>query len=103
MFVFLKFFKNEWFAHSLFLMSDVSKSLRSLTKNERCEQIAQVTYQQWGNEQIARFFEQIGIRSFFCKKQAQKTDEQISNPKHWVVFDFAEWCHNKHWLSLIAC
>ena len=25
--------------------SDVSESLRSLTKNERCEQIAQVTHQ----------------------------------------------------------
>ena len=31
----------------LFLMSDVSKSLRSLTKNERCERIAQVAHQKW--------------------------------------------------------
>ena len=30
---------------SPFLVSDVSESLRSLTKNERCEQIAQVTHQ----------------------------------------------------------
>ena len=30
-----------------FLMSDVSESLRSLTKNERCERIAQVTHQKW--------------------------------------------------------
>ena len=28
-----------------FLVSDVSKSLRSLTKNEQCERIAQVTHQ----------------------------------------------------------
>ena len=28
-----------------FLVSDVSKSLRKLTKNERCEQIAQVAHQ----------------------------------------------------------
>ena len=28
-----------------FLVSDVSESLRSLTKNERCEQIAQVAHQ----------------------------------------------------------
>ena len=30
---------------SSFLVSDVSKSLRSLTKNERCEQIAHVAHQ----------------------------------------------------------
>ena len=30
-----------------FLVSDVSESLRSLTKNERCEQIAQVAHQKW--------------------------------------------------------
>ena len=56
-----------------FLMSDVSESLRSLTKNERpwalcsgrseemsnCEQITQVVHQKRANEQIGRFFEQI--------------------------------------------
>ena len=30
-----------------FLVSDVSESLKSLTKNERCEQIAQVAHQKW--------------------------------------------------------
>ena len=30
-----------------FLMSNVSKSLRSLTKNELCERIAQVAHQKW--------------------------------------------------------
>ena len=30
-----------------FLMSNVSESLRSLTKNEQCERIAQVTHQKW--------------------------------------------------------
>ena len=30
-----------------FLVSDVSKSLRLLTKNERCEPIAQVAHQKW--------------------------------------------------------
>ena len=53
-------------------MSDVSESLRSLTKNERpwaicshcseemsdCERIAQVTHQKWANEGITRFFGQ---------------------------------------------
>ena len=66
-------------------MIDVSASLRSLTKNERCERIAQVAHQKWAsmsdslrsltknerpwaaqvahqkwaNEQMARLFEQI--------------------------------------------
>ena len=30
-----------------FLVRDVSESLRLLTKNERCEQIAQVSHQKW--------------------------------------------------------
>ena len=30
-----------------FLVSDVSESLRSLTKNEQCERIAQVAHQKW--------------------------------------------------------
>ena len=34
--------KKKVFHSFLFLMSDVSKLLRSLTKSERCEQIAQV-------------------------------------------------------------
>ena len=39
----------EWIARSgrSPKMSDVSKSLRSLTKNERCERIAQVAHQKW--------------------------------------------------------
>ena len=65
-----------------FLVSDVSESLRSLTKNERpwaicsgCseemsdrERIAQVAHQKWANEWIAQFFKQIVIRSFLGKK-----------------------------------
>ena len=34
---------------SSFLLSDLSESLRSLTKNERCDRIAQVTHQKWAN------------------------------------------------------
>ena len=34
-----------------FLVSDVSESLRSLTKNERCEWIAQVAHQKWANDE----------------------------------------------------
>ena len=68
---------------SSFLVSDVSKSLRSLTKNERCEQIAQVAHQKWANERITGFF--IANRSFahfFAKNErfAWKTDERILSP-----------------------
>ena len=34
---------------SSFLLSDLSESLRSLTKNERCDRIAQVAHQKWAN------------------------------------------------------
>ena len=51
-----------------FLMSDVSESLWSLTKNEQCEQIAQVAHQKWANEQIARFFERIAHLLIFSQK-----------------------------------
>ena len=68
----LSFTKNEWFAHNFlnkillvgtfvarftsdslipsFLMSNVSKSLRLLTKNEHCEQMAQVAHQKWATK-----------------------------------------------------
>ena len=66
-------------------MSDVSESLRTLTKNERpwaiCsdpseemsenERIAQVVRQKWANEWIARFFSESLIRSFSGKKRAK--------------------------------
>ena len=46
--------------------SDVSESLRSLTKNERCEQIAQVAHQKWT------------IHSE-CSEVAQVADQKYSN------------------------
>ena len=71
-----------------FLVSDVSESLRSLTKNERCERISQVVHQKWvtmsesltKNERIAHFLDQIAHSLIFSQKNeqfAQKTDEQI--------------------------
>ena len=78
-----------------FLVSDVSKLLRLLTKNEwpwairsghspkmsDHEQIAQVAHQKWANEQIVFLSESL-IRSFFQTNErfAQKTDERIQNP-----------------------
>ena len=74
-----------------FLMSDVRESLRSLTKNERCEQIAQDAHQKWAtmsdslrsltkNEQMSESLVFLANRSFshfFAKNErfAQKIDE----------------------------
>ena len=76
-----------------FLVSDVSKLLRSLTKNEQCERIAQVTHQKWAtmskslrsltkNERIARFWSESLSRSFLGKNRAirSETEERIPSP-----------------------
>ena len=75
-----------------FLVSDVSESLRSLTKNERpwaicshcseemsdCERIAQVTHQKWANEWIGHFFEQIAHSLIFGQKKSDSLGNQMS-------------------------
>ena len=75
-----------------FLMSHVSKSLRSLTKNELCERIAQVAHQKWAtwvsltkNDWMSEslvFWSKSLIRSFFHKKRAiySENDERIPSP-----------------------
>ena len=70
--------KKEPFAHSLFLMSHVSGLLRSLTKKERCEWIAQVAHQKWANEYRSFFWANHSFAHFFCKKQA------IHSKNRWV-------------------
>ena len=73
-------------------MSDVSGSLRSLTKNEQpwairshrseemsdCERIAQVAHQKWANEWIAHFFEQIAHSLIFGQKTSNSFGNQMS-------------------------
>ena len=54
----------------------VSKSLRLLTKNEWWERIAQVAHQKWANERIAGFFERIAHSLIF----SQKTSESLRKP-----------------------
>ena len=75
-----------------FLVRDVSKSLRSLTKNEwtraicsGCspkisdhEQIAQVANQIWANERIDRFFEQIAHSLIFSQKTSDLLRKSLS-------------------------
>ena len=59
-----------------FLMSNVSESLRSLTKNEQRERITQVAYQKWANERTARFFERISHLLILL----QKTRDLLRKP-----------------------
>ena len=70
-----------------FLVSNVSESLRSLTKNKRCEGMAQVAHQKWaicsGCSQKMSNHERIAqVAHFFTKNErfAQKTDERIPSP-----------------------
>ena len=87
------------------LVTDVSESLRLLTKNERCERLAQVTHQKWAtmsdslrsseemsdheriaqvanqkraNEWIAHFFERIPHLLIFGQKTSDSLGNQIS-------------------------
>ena len=46
-YIFVRLKKKKCLLNPSFLMSDVSEMLRSLTKNEGCEQIAQVAHQKW--------------------------------------------------------
>ena len=85
---------------SLTKMSDVSKSLRPLTKNERCEQIAQVAHQKWAtmsnllswltkNEQMSKsfvFLSESPIRSFFRKKREIHSKNQWTNSQPWLPY-----------------
>ena len=73
-------------------MSNVSKSLRSLTKNEQPwaihshrseemsdrERIAQVAHQKWANEWIAHFFEPIAHLLIFGQKTRDSLGNQMS-------------------------
>ena len=82
-----------------FLVSNVSKSLRVLTKNERpwairsgpsekmsnCEQITQVAHQKWVNEWIAHFLSKSLIRIFLCKKRAIHLENQWANSQPWFI------------------
>ena len=84
-------FKNKKKFSSLiipsFLVSDVSESLRLLTKNEP---FAQVVHQKWAtisqwfrsltkNERIARFFEQIAHSLIFLQKQVICSENRWAN------------------------
>ena len=76
-----------------FLVSHVSKSLRSIINNERCERIPQVAYQKWAtmsnslrlltkNERMSElhiFLSESLIRSFSDKKRANRLEIKLAN------------------------
>ena len=62
---YISFFFNERFAHSLFLVSDVSELLRPLTKNERMSQ-------------LPRFIEQITHSLIFGQKTSDSPRKPMS-------------------------
>ena len=82
-------------------MSDVSDSLRSLTKNELPwlwvirsgrseemsdgERIAQVAHQKCANERIARFSERIAHLLIFSQKQAIRSENRWENSQPWLL------------------
>ena len=73
----------------------MSESLRLLTKNERCEQIAQVAHQKWAtmnnslrsltkNERMSEsliFLSESLIRSFFDKNWAIRSEIKWASPE----------------------
>ena len=99
---------------ALFLMSNVSKSLRSLIKNEQCEQIAQVAHQnrapmskslrsltktsEWAN--CSFFLANRSFANFFAKNErfAQKNNEQSPNPASMAGNSTKQNKNNKKWL-----
>ena len=58
----------------------MSESLSSLTKNQRCERMAQVAHQKWVNEQIACFFLRIAHSLIICSFFSKKTSDSLRKP-----------------------
>ena len=86
-FTYIFYLKNEWFAHSLFLMKDVSKSLRLLTKNEWCEQIAHVAHHKWAtmSKSLRSLTKSERMReSLFFKKCVIHSENRWANFQPWV-------------------
>ena len=101
------------------LVSDVSESLRSLTKNERCERIAQVSYQKWatmsdslwshrGNERswakrsgCSPKMSKSLIRSFLGKKQAIRSENWWAKSQPWYR-DTLSTCIHKNSYSYLS-
>ena len=98
-----------------FLMSNVSESLRSLTKNEWCKRFAQVPHQKWAimskslrsltkNERIARFLERIAHLLIFSQKTSDSLRNPMKNsqpcnfrPKAYTVKRIT-WCRKQQWI-----
>ena len=75
---------NEQFAHSLFLISEVSESLRSLTKNEwpwaKCSGCSP-KMSKWTN--CSLFWVNRSFAHFFAKKWAIRSENRWANSQPW--------------------
>ena len=95
-----------------FLLSEVSKLLRSLRTNDQpwaicsgcsegmsnCEQIAQVAHQKRANEQIAHFLSELLICSLFW----QKVSDLLQNSmRKFPTLIMDEWCLTVDWINPI--
>ena len=101
------------------LMSNVSESLMLLTKNERCEQIAQVANQKWAtmskslrsltkNEQIARFFDWIAHLLIFSQQRAISSENRWAYSQPWILESKTmatthTFCHPDTLIFLLCC
>ena len=104
----------ERFDHNRsFPLSDVSKSLRSLTKNEQPwairsyrseemsdrEWIAQVAHQKWANEWIPHFFERITHSLIF----GQKTSDSLGKPMSEFPALHGNYCNPANYANGLNC
>ena len=81
---------------SSFLVSDVSESLRSLTKNEGCERIAQVAHKnEWMSELL--------IRSFLGKRRAIRSEIRWANSQPCFPYIWMNACIIAYYEYWILC
>ena len=82
---------------SSFLVSDVSKLLRSLTKYERCERIAQVAHQKWATKSNSLRSLRGNVRLWAnCSGCSPKMSQWVNCSFFWANRPFAHfWAKNE--------
>ena len=92
-----------------FLVSDVSKLLRSLTKNELCEQIAQVAHKKWASmseslrsrlSESLVFWANRSFAHFWAKKGAIRLENRWANSQPCIFLSFYIYLRNLHTVLL---
>ena len=92
------YLKNERIAHSLFFSEHVSESLRSLTKNERCERIAQVAHQKWVTMSDLLTSRRGNERSWGNRSgRSPKMSEWVKRSSFWANHSIAHFWAKNRW------